>query len=322
MNYIIKYGELNNMIDISEYCLNRMFHNNLLLIPKNDIMMKQILRKNNENPDNIIVKDTNLIHIYENNNLIYENTHNLHICIDFEVNMMYIGNFPEHVIKKILQSSFFEHKLWYIQSNIKLNCGHFYEEYPEQLFVTKYLTGNEKVLELGGNIGRNSMIIAYILNKCNNNNFVTLETNSDYCNILKYQRDNNNLEFHIENSALSKRELIQRDWITIPSNDVLSGWSRINTITYNELLLKYTIEFDTLVIDCEGAFFQILLDMGELLKNIKLIIMENDYTELWQKQCVDYILKLNGFSIIDSLPLGFRIDWVVCQDNFYEVWKK
>jgi hypothetical protein len=33
--------------------------------------------------------------------------------------------------------------------------------------TVKYLTGNEKVLELGANIGRNSLIISYILN-CNN----------------------------------------------------------------------------------------------------------------------------------------------------------
>jgi hypothetical protein len=29
--------------------------------------------------------------------------------------------------------------------------------------VCRYLTGNEKVLELGGNIERNSLVIAYIL---------------------------------------------------------------------------------------------------------------------------------------------------------------
>jgi FkbM family methyltransferase len=188
--------------------------------------------------------------------------------------------------------------------------------------VEKYLTGNKKVLELGGNIGRNSVVISYILNKCNNNNLVTLETSKKYCDILALHRNLNNLNFHIENAALSKRKLIQKVWNTIPSDIILDGWDRVNTITFDELCEKYKIQFDTLVIDCEGAFFQILLDMPEMLTNIKTIIIENDYTELWQKQCVDHILHLNGFKNIDKTPLGLSIDWVVCPNNFYEVWRK
>ena len=39
--------------------------------------------------------------------------------------------------------------------------------------VIRYLTGKEKVLEIGGNIGRNSMVIASIID---NNNFVSMES--------------------------------------------------------------------------------------------------------------------------------------------------
>jgi bifunctional polynucleotide phosphatase/kinase len=49
--------------------------------------------------------------------------------------------------------------------------------------VVKYLTGNEKVLEIGGNIGRNSLIIAYILG--NRNNFVTLECDENIAKQLE-----------------------------------------------------------------------------------------------------------------------------------------
>ena len=81
---------------------------------------------------------------------------------------------------------------------------------------------------------------------------------------------------------------------------------------------KYNINFDTLILDCEGAFYYILMDMPEILNNIKLIIMENDYFEISFKNYVDEILKNNNFYIEYSEPGG----WGPCCHNFFEVWKK
>ena len=199
-----------------------------------------------------------------------------------------------------------------------MDYGTFDEELPEQLLVCKYLIGQEKVLEIGGNIGRNSLVIASILNKINNHNFVTLESNSDICKQLIHNRDLNNLTFHIENSALSKRKLIQIGWETKVSDVVLDGWSSINTITYPELCHKYNIDFDTFIIDCEGAFYYILLDMPEILKNVHLIIIENDYRIYQHKKYVDAILKDYHFYVDYSEAGG----WGEGYNNFYEVWKK
>jgi FkbM family methyltransferase len=155
-----------------------------------------------------------------------------------------------------------------------------------------YLTGNEKVLEIGGNIGRNSLIIGYILQQKNNNkNFVVLETDPMIAKQLTENRDLNDMKFNIENSALSKRKLIQKDWDTIESDVLLDGYTPVNIISWDELIKKYNINFDTLILDCEGAFYYILIDMPEVLNNINLIIMENDYHEIEQKNYVDSILK-------------------------------
>ena len=59
-------------------------------------------------------------------------------------------------------------------------------------------------------------------------------------------------------------------------------------------MLKYQINFDTLILDCEGAFYNILLSMPEILNNIKLIIMENDYLDIGKKEYVDNVLKQNN----------------------------
>ena len=205
-----------------------------------------------------------------------------------------------------------------IHNQLKILYGNFNEEYPEQIMATKFLTGNEKILEIGGNIGRNSLIIAYILNSNGNKNFVTLECSSESALKLSHNKNINNLEFYIEPSALSKRKLIQKDWDTIESNVLLDGYTTVNTITLDQLYSKYNIMFDTLILDCEGAFYYILMDMPEILKNVNLIIMENDYFELNKKIMVDNILKFNGFSVVYSRPGG----WGPCIHNFYEVWKK
>jgi len=207
-------------------------------------------------------------------------------------------------------------KLVNIHSKLNIKYGNFNEELPEQRMVVRYLTGNEKVLEIGGNIGRNSLIIASILN--NNNNFVVLECDTDISNQLKENRDLNNFNFHIESSALSKRKLIQRGWDTITSDTLLDGYKWVNTITLNELKTKYNIIFDTLVLDCEGAFYYILMDMPEILNNINLIIMENDYHDISHKHYIDTVLKQNNF-YVDYTEAG---GWGPCANNFFEVWKR
>ena len=53
---------------------------------------------------------------------------------------------------------------------------------------------------------------------------------------------------------MCKRKLIQKGWDTIESDVLLDGYTNVNTITLDQLYSKYNIMFDTLVLDCEGAF--------------------------------------------------------------------
>lgn len=180
----------------------------------------------------------------------------------------------------------------------------------------RYLTENKKVLEIGGNIGRNSLVIASILN--DKTNLVTLESDMNIAKQLIENRDLNNFNFHIESSALSNRKLIQKHWDTIPSDVLLEGFNWVNTITLEKLKEKYNVAFDTLVLDCEGAFYYILMDMPEILNNINLIIMENDYRDITHKEYIDNVLKNNNFYVEYEESGG----WGPCYNNFFEVWKK
>ena len=198
--------------------------------------------------------------------------------------------------------------------------GNLKQELPEQKMTVRYLTSDRKVLEIGANLGRNSMVISKILDS---NNFVTLETNDIIAEKLIENRDLNKLNFHVENSALSKKKLMQRKnstlgSATIESNVLKFGCEWVKTITLEELKQKYKIEFDTLIFDCEGAFYFILKDMPEILDNITLIIMENDYNNIEHKLYIDKTLEEKGFICAYNEGGG----WGPCSFFFYETWIK
>lgn len=220
---------------------------------------------------------------------------------------------------KVITLEEIEEKLANIHAQLTLNYGSLQSEMPEQRMAIKYLTGNEKVLEIGGNIGRNSLVIGHLLNqyKSQSPSLVVLESEQESANQLTENRDANNMNFHIEPAALSKRKLIQCWWNTKPSEILEKNYHWVNTITWDELNAKYNIDFDTLVLDCEGAFYYILMDMPEILNNIKLIIMENDYDDIEKKNYVDNILTQHNFYVDYAEALSLDM---ACANKFFEVW--
>ena len=296
----IFYGIIDNKINIKDICVSKLLKDDVITIPCGDIVRASYFT----DPLPYILKSV----FISFNETLYEYNDTYEIQIDI----------INHTINSIKKETI-EQKIVNLHSKLKINYGSLEEEYPEQRMAVKYLNGNEKVLEIGGNIGRNSLIIASILK--NQEHLLTLESNTEIVNQLIENRDLNHFNFHIENSALSKRKLIQKHWETIPSDVLLEGYQWINTISLDELRNKYKIEFDTLVLDCEGAFYYILMDMPEILDNINLIIMENDYQDISQKQYVDEILLQNNF-VSDYVESGGWSSSCPCYNNFYEVWKK
>jgi FkbM family methyltransferase len=295
ISFSIYYGTSNNMTDITEICLTKLKENNIIKIPNNEIKRRQLFNLNVNNFKKIFIKMNNKTFEFNNNYIVNINliTKNIHtICTTDKLNKLH--------------------------SSLKIKHGNFKQELPEQEMIVKYLSGYNNVLEIGSNIGRASLIISSILKETNNYNLVTLETDKEIAQQLLENKQLNNLYFHIENSALSKRKLIQKGWDTIASDILLEGYKEVNIITWEELNKKYNIQFDTLVLDCEGAFYYILMDMPEILDNIKLIIMENDYHNITKKEYIDEVLLKNNFYMSYSEGGG----WGPCKNYFYEVWKK
>lgn len=308
----IFYGTAEKNIDVTEICFAKLFNSekNLISIPAGDEERTYFFTDPVYGSlKNIFIMIDSVIKEYGFNEIVKIQMKKVNNSINNEVSITISSD------KDICD------KLVPIQKNLKINFGSFYEELPEQKMAAKYLKGDERVLEIGGNIGRNSLIISSILQERLGGQLVVMECDNNIARQLEENRNINNKQFHIETAALSKRKLIQRGWQTMVLEEgsiVDNDWKKVNTITLDELTAKYNIHFDTLVLDCEGAFYYILMDMPEIIKNIKTIIVENDYKNPEHKRWVDDVLRENKFRLDYAEDGG----WMYFTDasNFYEVW--
>jgi len=296
----IYVSNLKHLKDITQQCFGNKLNDNVILIPSGNESRKIIygspIHSNNNSQHYILINHGTYIDL---------------IPPEYEIRI----NVNTFGIKKTNISQI-ENNLKNLQKTLQLKYGDFTDEFPEQMMAFRYIKPENKVLEIGGNIGRNSLIIASLLN--DNSNLLTLECDSNIAQQLKTNRDLNNMSFKIEASALSKQKLIQKGWDTIPSDVLLPDYKPVKTITLEQIMRLYQIQFDTLVLDCEGAFYYILKDMPEILNGINLIIMENDYYNIEHKNYVDDKLKKSGFYRHYREPGG----WGPCLHCFFEVWVK
>ena len=234
------------------------------------------------------------------------------------------NNIPSHIYMSDYDIKNLLHK------DIKIIHGNLMSELPEQIMAYKYIDSNDSILELGGNIGTNSIIINSKLN--NKNNHVVVETLKDIIHKLEDNRNINNAKFQIFNGAISKKPLIQKGWNTkyIPESGIIpEGWFEIPTFSYDEFLKKVNINFNVIVADCEGCLNSILIDNPSILKQINKIILEHDFPNDNSYFTFIKLMKDNGFKKIAYMEKGDKhcpdINWdygVKIDKDFVSVWKK
>jgi FkbM family methyltransferase len=304
----ILYGIEDNYTDITRY------FSNIVFIPKNDDIrasifgdpifgIKKVIKIKDDYDNNLILNDEEYLIILPNN--------------DKKFNLM--TKISWYDIKHLDLTP--EFKLIILHYFLKIDHGSLEDEYPEQVMAITYINPDDVVLELGGNIGRNSCVIASILN--DSSNLLVLESMQEYASQLEHNKNLNNLNFKIENSAISKRKLVQYGWTTYPLDETTKDYALVPTLTFRELKDKYNMNFNVLVADCEGALYHILREEREILDNIRTIIIENDFTEKEHKEYVDNIFIQNNFKrvYVQSGAYGFQ-KFKHCHHCFYEVWQK
>ena len=219
----ITYGISDLNIDVTEACLEKMKKDHYLIIPSNDNV------RCNYFSDPLLGTLKSIFITVDGVTTEYDHTKK--IFFDLNTNQV-LDPVPDSV--RLLDV---DERLADIHKNLTLLHGSFRDEFPEQRMAVQYIHPTSKVLEIGGNIGRNSLIIASLLT--NQLDMVVLETDPGIAYQLRQNRDQNRLDFHIENSALSIRKLIQKGWDTIVSDEVLPGYIPVSIISYDKLVKKY-----------------------------------------------------------------------------------
>lgn len=202
-----------------------------------------------------------------------------------------------------------------IHANLQLALGSFQDELPEQRLAVQYIRPTDRVLEIGSNIGRNSLVISSIL--IDDRNLVTLECNPHFIPLLTFNRTLNCANFKVINAALSYKRLGIQDWGTIVLEEdqpIPPGYSLVRTTTFEDLHFNPNV----LVADCEGALFHILSDNPNMLEGFQTLILENDYHDISQYQYLRSLFERFHFTIVHEEGGG----WGPCANFFYQVWKR
>ena len=210
-----------------------------------------------------------------------------------------------------------------LHNKLKLKYGKFSEELPEQEMIFKHIKPDNKILELGPNIGRSSLIANSLLR--DKTQHLCVETIRESCKKLKENRDINKLKFQIFEGGISNDNLYQNRWRA--SNIKQEGGIQVNTKPYNYVKNKFNINFDTIIADCEGCIIQLLKENEYILNEIKLIIIEHDFNNEEELNFYYSLMSKYNFKLIDkitkkSIGLEKWKDGILYDPIFVSVWKK
>lgn len=199
------------------------------------------------------------------------------------------------------------------------------KEIPEQLMAVKHISPQDIVLELGGSIGRNSCVINSILDI--KTNHVVIEPSLKELPLLQQNKESNNFGFHIESSAISNFPLYSLNWSTYKTP--VPNSVEVNVIKYNDLINKYNLKFNTLIIDNEGNFVDMLKDFPNILDDIRLLIIEHDFNTEDDLCYFKKTMTERGFKMSDYFLKNERhgpgINWsdgLNTDPIFVSVWKR
>jgi|1185.fasta_scaffold169481_1 FkbM family methyltransferase len=146
-------------------------------------------------------------------------------------------------------------------------------ELSERELTKRHLPRDSTVLELGGCIGVVSCVANRLLS--NPTHHVVVEANPFLIPTLTANRDANSAAFNIENCVISDEPVAK---LAVSRNMDSSSLGQegisIATTSISALEEKYGLIFDAMIMDVEGAEYDILMKNNANLKNMNCIIVE------------------------------------------------
>ena len=165
-------------------------------------------------------------------------------------------------------------------------------EVQEQHDANAYIRPDDKVLEIGARYGGVSITINKILK--NKKDHVAVEPESTVWEALEKNRDRHWCEFHICKGAISERPLKINDGGYAGFGNYTSQDDEGNIELFK--ISDFNINFNVLVVDCEGAFETFYRENKDFFKNLRAILYEKDRPEVCD---YDYLEK-------EFISMGFE----------------
>jgi FkbM family methyltransferase len=146
-------------------------------------------------------------------------------------------------------------------------------ERNEQDQAKKYIHKNDIVLELGARYGSVSCVINSKLD--NKYNQVVVEPDEKVWVALENNKKLNHSGFHIVKGFISKKKfnLKSNGYATTSVEDTKS---EIPHFDLDDIRKKYNLEFNVLIVDCEGCLETFLFENLNLLDRLRMVIFEAD----------------------------------------------
>ena len=188
---------------------------------------------------------------------------------------------------------------YYAQGNI---------EQDEQHLVKKHVSPRATVLELGANIG----IVSSVINKrlIYPQNQVVVEANPAVIPYLKKNKEGNRCLFKIENCVISQEKevsfffgnTISSGGIARENSDGSQQSVSVPGLTLADVQKKHKLTFDTLIMDIEGAEYNLLKEIEPYLDQFDLLIFEQHPSILSREQLdeINALLQKNKLSLVDE----------------------
>lgn len=165
------------------------------------------------------------------------------------------------------------------ENNIKID--NYQMEAEEQYLVLKYIKEDDVVLELGARYGTVSCAINSKLN--DKTKQVSVEPDDRVWEALENNKKNNNCHFNIVKGFISNNKLglINKEvcYNGYGSSSVVDETSTIESFTLNDIIMKYNLQFNVLVADCEGFLETFVDENPTFFERLRMCIFEADYPE-------------------------------------------
>ncbi len=185
----------------------------------------------------------------------------------------------------------FENEFKFYNENNEL-IDHKSAEVTEQELAKKYIDENDKVLELGARYGTVSCLVNSKLK--NKKDHYVVEPDKKVWSSLDKNKKINNSEFTIIKGIIGKTNMKMEG----------DGYGIRSVPSDNPDIELYSIpdvDFNTLIVDCEGCFENFYNENKDFVKGLNKIMYETDYGDKCDYNYIKKELLSAGFKIKENI---------------------